>query len=360
MPFFTSRRPALNLALQGGGAHGAFTWGVLDALLEADRFDIAGISGTSAGAINGVLVAHGLLQGGPAAARQALDQFWSDVGARIPFEWLTVGEDDALAFNPLARMMMRFSRMFAPHELNPLGRNPLRELLLEQVDFEVLRTRPGARLAIAATHANSGRLKVFDNASIGIDAVLASTCLPTLHHTVVVDGEPYWDGAYSANPALMPLLADAQCADDTLLVLLAPRQHARTPRSTAEIAERAMDIAFQAPFLRELDLLDALQTQAGSRWWPRSGLERRVANARWHLVDGAPTLAALRGETRLIAHLPFLQRLREAGRAEAHTWLAEGAGRVGRSSGVTLQTLANGDAPVEPQLDELVRGAAAG
>ena len=198
LPFVPARRPSLNLALQGGGAHGAFTWGVLDALLEADRFHIAGISGTSAGAINGVLVAHGLLHGGPAAARTALDTFWSAVGARIPFEWLTLGEDDALAFNPLARMMMQFSKMFAPHELNPLGRNPLRDMLAEQVDFEALRTRGTTRLAIAATHANSGRLKLFDNGSIGIDAVLASTCLPTLHHTVMVDGEPYWDGGYSA------------------------------------------------------------------------------------------------------------------------------------------------------------------
>ncbi|KQP22733.1 patatin-like phospholipase family protein [Pseudorhodoferax sp. Leaf267] len=341
MPFFPSRRPALNLALQGGGAHGAFTWGVLDALLEADRFDIAGISGTSAGAINGVLVAHGLQQGGPAAARAALDGFWSAVGARIPFEWLTVGEDDALAFNPLARLMMRWSKLFAPHELNPLGRNPLRELLAEQVDFAALRSGAGPRLAIAATHANSGRLKVFDNAAMDIDAVLASTCLPTLHHTVLIDGEPYWDGGYSANPALMPLLADSQCADDTLLVLLAPRQHARTPRSTAEIAERAMDIAFQAPFLRELGLIDQLQSASPSRWWPRVGLERRIANARWHLVDGAPTLAALHGETRLIAYLPFLQRLREAGRMAAQAWLARDAEQVGRSNGVELRTLAD-------------------
>jgi NTE family protein len=360
LPFSTHHRPSLNLALQGGGAHGAFTWGVLDALLEADRFHIAGISGTSAGAINGVLVAHGLLQGGPAAAREALDRFWSAVGSRIPFEWLTLGQDEALAFHPMAKMMMQFTKMFAPHELNPMDRNPLRDLLAEQVDFEALRTPGGARLQIAATHANSGRLKVFDNASISLDAVLASTCLPTLHHTVMVDGEPYWDGGYSANPALMPLLADAQCADDTLLVLLAPRQHARTPRSTGEIAERAMDIAFQAPFLRELDLLDTLQAQARGRWWPRSGLERRVANARWHLVDGAPTLAVLRGETRLIAHLPFLQRLRTAGRAAAHAWLDGDAALVGRSSGVTLQTLAAGEAPVELPAHALAGGAAAG
>jgi NTE family protein len=342
MPFSPSRRPALNLALQGGGAHGAFTWGVLDALLEADRFDIAGISGTSAGAVNGVLLAHGLMQGGPEVARAALESFWNDVGARIPFEWLTMGEDDELAFNPLARWMMRASRLFAPTTLNPTGRNPLRELLGEQIDFEALRHRNSPRLAIAATHANSGRLKVFDNRTISLDAVMASTCLPTLHHAVEIDGEPYWDGGYSANPALMPLLSDEHTACDTLVVLLASREHTQTPRTTAEIAERAMDIAFQAPLLRELDLLDALQAQSRGRWWLATGLQRRIAQARWHLVDGAPSLSALRGETRMIAHGPFLRRLCEAGRTAAQAWLAQDGPMVGKRSSVVLRSLAYG------------------
>ncbi|PZP93296.1 MAG: esterase [Variovorax paradoxus] len=342
LPFRTSHRPALNLALQGGGAHGAFTWGVLDALLEADRFAISGISGTSAGAINGVLLAHGLVQGGPPAAREALAGFWSAIGSRVPFEWLTVGQDEALAFNPLARLMLQWSQLFAPHELNPLGRDPLRELLAEQVDFAALRRAGAPRLAIAATHANSGRLQVFDNAALGLDAVLASACLPTLHHTVVIEGEPYWDGGYSANPALLPLLTDPRCATDTLLVLLAPRQHARTARQRAEIAERAMDIAFQAPFLRELDLLATLQADAGMRWWPGGGVAARIARARWHLVDGGPVLAALRGETRLIAHLPFLEHLRDAGRAAAQAWLDGPAHHVGQRSSTALRALAQG------------------
>ena len=342
LPFLRPRRPALNLALQGGGAHGAFTWGVLDALLEADRFDIAGLSGTSAGAINAVLLAHGLQHGGAPGARAALDGFWSALGGSIPFEWLTVGQDEGLAFNPLARLMMRFSQMFAPHELNPMGHNPLRDLLAQHVDFAALQAGGGPRLAIAATHANSGRLRVFDNAALILDALLASTCLPTLHHTVVIDGEPYWDGGYSANPALMPLLAAPRCATDTLIVLLASRHHASTPRKTTEIAERAMDIAFQAPLLRELDLLDALQSEGRGRWWPATGLQGRIAQARWHLVDGAPLLAALRGETRLIAHLPFLLRLREAGRAAALAWLQAHGAQVGRRSSVSLQALSHG------------------
>lgn len=340
--FRRPQRPALNLALQGGGAHGAFTWGVLDALLEADRFAIAGLSGASAGAVNAVLLAHGLQQGGAPGARAALDGFWTALGSSIPFEWLTVGQDEGLAFNPLARLMVRFSQMFGPHTLNPMGHNPLRELLAQHVDFGALQASRSPRLAIAATHANSGRLRVFDNAALSLDALLASTCLPTLHHQVVIDGEPYWDGGYSANPALMPLLADAACATDTLVVLLASRAYAHTPRQTAQIAERAMDIAFQAPLLRDLELLDALQSDARGPWWPAIGLQGRIARARWHLVDGAPVLAALRGETRMIAHLPFLQHLRDAGRAQAQAWLAGAGALVGKRSSVTLGAMARG------------------
>ena len=342
MPLLRPARPALNLALQGGGAHGAFTWGVLDALLEEDRFRIAGLSGTSAGAINAVLLAQGLMAGGAAGARAALDAFWSAVGARIPFEWLTVGSDDALAFNPLARLMLRVSQMFAPHELNPLDHNPMRALLEQQVDFTALRRHDGPYLAIAATQVNSGRLQVFDNAALSVDTVLASACLPALHHTVVVDSEPYWDGGYSANPALMPLLRETRCATDTLLVLLAPRRHARTPRQAAEIRERAMDIAFNAPFLREAALLAELQADARARWWPASGLQRRIAQARWHLVDGAPLLASLHGETRLIAHLPFLLRLRDAGREAARAWLQQHGTAVGQRGSVDLGSLSAG------------------
>jgi NTE family protein len=159
----------------------------------------------------------------------------------------------------------------------------------------------------------------------------------------MVDGEAYWDGGYSANPALMPLLADGRCADDTLLVLLAPRSFARTPRKAAEIRERAVDIAFQAPFLREMELLQTLQSATPQRGWLRTGVDRRLARARWHLVDGAPTLAALHADTRLIAHLPFLQRLRDAGRAAAQAWLQVSGGDVGRRGSVSLAQVLDGD-----------------
>lgn len=335
-------RTPLNLALQGGGAHGAFTWGVLDALLEADRFTLQALSGSSAGAMNAVVLAQGLMEGGTEGARAALDRFWTAIGSHLPFEWLTTGADESPSLSPAARLLMRWTQAFAPHQLNPLDRNPLRDVLAAQVDFERLRAHHrGPRLKIAATEVNSGRLQVFERARLSVEAVLASACLPTLHHTVLVDGQPYWDGGYSANPALLPLLQDPACAHDTLLVLLAPRSHATTPRSAAEIRERAMDIAFQAPFLRELTLLHEVQSTLGQPWWPQSGLAGRLTRARWHLVDGQATLAALHGETRLIAHLPFLQRLRDAGRAEAQTWLAGPAARVGRASGVSLAQVAS-------------------
>lgn len=344
-------RPPINLALQGGGAHGAFTWGVLDALLEADRFTIAGLSGTSAGAMNAVVLAHGLRVGGAAGAREALARFWTELGSGLPFDWLVVGAEDSLRLSPVARMVMRWSQAFAPHQLNPLGHDPLRELLAAQVDFDALRRHAdGPRLAIAATQARSGRLKVFDNERLGIDAVLASACLPTLHQTVLIDGEPYWDGGYSANPALFPLLTDTRCATDTLMVLLAPRCMPQVPRKATEIRERAVEIAFQAAFLRELDGLQALQADAPPRWWPGGRLQRRIAQARWHLVDGAPVLAALAGETRLIAHRPFLERLRDAGRDAAHAWMAAHGDAVGRTSSITLAEVI--ERPASPAPDD--------
>lgn len=343
-------RPAINLALQGGGAHGAFTWGVLDALLEADRFTIAGVSGTSAGAMNAVVLAQGLMTGGATGARAALARFWTALGTRLPFEWLVVEKDDVMTLNPLARLMLRWSQVFAPHELNPMGHDPLRELLQASIDFDALRrdTR-GPRLAIAATQVRSGRLTVFPRERLDIDAVLASACLPTLHHTAMVDGEPYWDGGYSANPALFPLLTDPRCAADTLLVLLAPRCMPQLPRKAGEIRERAVDIAFQAAFLRELEWLQAMQLDGAARWWPGGGgLQRRIAQARWHLVDGAPTLAALPGETRLIAHRPFLERLRDAGRDAAQAWLQAHGDAVGRQGSITLGEVIEGPAAVGP------------
>jgi NTE family protein len=198
----TSKTRSLNLALQGGGAHGAFTWGVLDALLEDSAFDFEGVSGTSAGAMNALCLAHGLMTGGRDGARETLARFWTSVAASSPFA--SSGEAGA-GMNQALQLMLLWTNHLNPEQLNPFDLNPLRDILGEQFDFARLRRESPVKLFIAATQANSGKLRLFRNHELSVDTLLASACLPTIHRTIVIDGEPYWDGGYSANPAVFPL-----------------------------------------------------------------------------------------------------------------------------------------------------------
>lgn len=328
----------IKLALQGGGAHGAYTWGVLDALLEhAGTLRIAAASGASAGAMNALVLAHGLATGGADGARAALARFWHALAeGGAAFAWLLDGD----GLHPAPRAWLHWTTtLLAPTQWNPMALNPLRDILLEQIDFERLRKqRDALPLFIAATHAASGRLRLFTQRELSVEAALASACLPTLHHTVTIDGEPYWDGAYAANPALFPLICDVarDAGDDLLLVLLAPQQHEpRLPASADEIRERTIDIAFNATFLREARMLAEVERRTRATAWLRRGpLERSVARQRWHLIDGGADLVALRRETKLIAHRPLLERLRDLGRERALRWLDGGA--LGRRSSLDL------------------------
>jgi NTE family protein len=333
-----STRAPIKLALQGGGAHGAYTWGVLDALLERHgTLRAAAASGTSAGAMNAIVLAHGLAVGGADGARAALAGFWHAVaGGGEPFAWLLDG--DGLHAAPRAWLHWT-TTLLAPTQWNPMALNPLRDILQQQVDFERLRRAPDALpLFIAATHAASGRLRLFTNRELSVDAALASACLPTLHHTVMIDGEPYWDGAYAANPALFPLICDVPAAagDDLLLVLLAPLQHEpRLPTRADEIRERTIDIAFNATFLREARMLAEVERRSRHTGWLRRGpLERLVARQRWHLIDGGADLVALQRDSKLIAHRPLLERLRDLGRERALRWLD--GDTLGRRSSLDL------------------------
>ena len=328
------RRPTpITLALQGGGAHGAFTWGVLDRLLEDGRFPIAAISGTSAGAINAVALASGLLDGGNDGARAALQRLWQAVGSQSQFEPYLLGSADNPSIAPAARAWMQWARLWSPQQLNPLGLNPLRDVLVEQIDFERLRAHKPVQLFIAATHANTGRLRLFGNAELSADAVLASACLPTLQAAVTIDGEPYWDGGYSANPALFPLVRSGVA--DLLIVWLSPLVYARTPVSAEEIRERALDFAFNATFLREAQMLAELCAGARKSAWPFG----RLARLRTHLIDAHDALGRLAQETRLIAHGPFLESLRDSGRERAGLWLEAAARHVGKASSADLAAL---------------------
>ena len=331
-------RPArFGHALQGGGAHGAFTWGVLDHLLEQGRLPVDAVSGTSAGAMNAIALAQGLMTGGTEGARAALASFWSAIGTRVPFDLFTVGAADRPGLAPAARLFMHWAQLLSPAQLNPLGLNPLREVLVEQIDFEQLRVASPVRLFVAATHANSGRLRLFGNAELSVDALLASACLPTLQQAVVIDGEPYWDGGYSANPALFPLV---RCGvHDLLIVSLTPMTYAAAPVSVDEVRARALEFAFNATFLREARLLGETCAEARASWWPFGRLESRLRRLRTHLIDAHDELGGLPGETRLIAHLPFLEQLRDLGRERARRWLAEAGPSVGQRSSADLAQL---------------------
>jgi NTE family protein len=327
---FRRRLPSLSLALQGGGAHGAFTWGVLDALLERG-LAVAAASGASAGAMNAVALAHGLMHGGADGARAALHAFWQSIAQRVPPLWHVPGDPPQLA--PIGHAMLAWSRWFAPTQLNPLNLNPLRDVLAEQIDFERLRATRGMALFIAATEVARGRLRLVRRNALTIDAVLASACLPQVAHPVLIDGQPHWDGAFSANPALWPLLREVAC-DDLMLVTLSALGASAQPSSVEAIAERVREIAFTAPFLREARWLAELHADAVARPWPRLGTDRRLARLRWHLIDADSTLAELPSQTRLVPDWAFLQRLRDAGRERVARWSEDSGSALGTRSSV--------------------------
>lgn len=325
----------MSLALQGGGAHGAFTWGVLDELLGDGRFEFDGLSGASAGALNAVLFAEGWRKGGRDGARSALADFWAALGHQLPFELFVTGEGESTALSPPSRLMMRWARQFSPQQLNPLDRSPLRDLLEQHVDFRALARASPFRLFIAATQANTGKLRLFREGEISVEVLLASTCLPQVHHAVRIDGEPYWDGGYSANPAVSPLLHDCG-STDVLLVLLSPLRHSGLPHGRGEIEQRALELSFSANLMREMRMLMDSTALARSSWLPLGRLERRLRAMRYHLIHTQGIASMRRGETMMIAHAPFLEHLRGQGAQRALGWLHDSASAVGHASSVNL------------------------
>ncbi|PKO32241.1 MAG: esterase [Betaproteobacteria bacterium HGW-Betaproteobacteria-7] len=329
----------LNLALQGGGAHGAFTWGVLDALLEDGSFDFEGVSGTSAGAMNALCLAHGLMTGGRDGAREALAGFWTTIAGDARY---TPSAEAAGNIAPALKVMLKWTDHLSPEQLNPFDLNPLRDVLQARFDFERLRRDSPAKLFIAATHANSGKLRIFHNHELSVDALLASACLPTVHRSIIIDGEPYWDGGYSANPAVFPLFYNCS-AGDILLVLLTPLHYSETPVSAADIKVRLRELAFNSTFLREMRMFAHMREQLGDSWlpdWlPLGRFERRIGRLRFHAIAGDALLSEMPADSKLAVNLPFFEKLRDQGRAHAQAWLATHSMQVGRSATLDLMKL---------------------
>ena len=333
----------ISLALQGGGAHGAFTWGVLDALLEQGKFSFDGVSGTSAGAMNAVCLAHGLMSGGPEGARQALERFWLAIADSALFQ---ANGDGTASLSPALKMMLQWTNHLSPEQLNPFDLNPLRDIVVAQFDFARLRQSSPVKLFIAATHANSGKLRIFNNHELSPEALLASACLPTIHRTIHIDDQPYWDGGYSANPAVFPLLY--QCdTPDILLVLLTPLHYSETPESADEIRLRLRELAFNSTFLREMRMFAHLREQISPNrlpaWLldrlPGTALERRLARLRFHAISAEHFLGELPADSKLAVSRPFFEKLRDEGRAHAKRWLEGNRDEVGRASTLDLGKL---------------------
>jgi NTE family protein len=330
-----SKIKTLNLALQGGGAHGAFTWGVLDTLLEAPRLEFEGLSGSSAGAINAAVLADGWVKGGREGAREALAAFWTELAQLLPAGLVAQGDGDTTRLSPAARWMASWAALFTPAQLNPLGVNPLRKLLARRIDFEGLRAHSPFKLFIGATQANSGKLRIFREHELTVDMLLASACLPKMHHPIDIEGEPYWDGGYSANPAVFPLFYECAC-EDVLLVLLSPLERDYAPRTAAEIDQRIAELSFNATFMREMQTFARAVQFADHASAVSGSLERKLQSLRFHMIDTSELAALQRTETKALAHRPFLEFLRAQGRERADAWLAKDSAQIGNRSTVDL------------------------
>ena len=328
----------LNLALQGGGAHGAFTWGVLDALVEDPSIGFEGLSGSSAGAMNAVVLADGWMKGGRDGARQGLAKFWTELGKQMPWGLMTRRKGDSISLSPASQMLANWAGNFSPAQLNPFDLNPLRSLLADQIDFKRLRTHSPFKLFVGATQVNTGKLRVFRENELSVEVLLASACLPKIHHTVEIDGEPYWDGGYSANPAVFPLFYDCD-SRDVLLVLLNPLQREDTPHTVTEIEARIAELTFSATFMREMRMFSHAIQFSASPLAIKGRFEKKLLDVRFHMIDASNLESLVRSDSKMLAHGPFLRRLQGQGRERTVDWLRDCSADIGRRSSIDVRAL---------------------
>jgi len=333
------RKPVLvDLALQGGGAHGAFTWGVLDRLLEESWLTFDGISGTSAGAMNAAVMASGHTHGGAEGAKAALETFWKSVSEASKFSPIRRGPLEMLTGkwtlenSPMYMAVEMMSRVFSPYDLNPTNVHPLRDILAETVDFECLAESP-IRLFITATNVRTGSGRVFRNAEITPDVLLASGCLPTMFQAVEIDGEHYWDGGYVGNPTITPLVRECR-SHDTILVQINPIERPGVPKTARDILNRLNEVAFNSPLLKELRMIALLHKAADAG----TGEGRMWAEMRIHRI-ATDRVTELDSTSKLITEWPFLCALRDEGRRTAGLFLDAHADSLGKQSTLDLDAL---------------------
>lgn len=327
----------INLALQGGGAHGAFTWGVLDWFLEDSRFVLDGITGTSAGAMNAVVLASGLEAGGEDGARQHLETFWREVSDEARHSPIQRSPLDVLLghwsldYSPSYLYFDVLSRFASPYEFNPLNINPLRDVVERMVDFDKVHCCSGLKLFIAATNVFTGKIRVFSEKKVTLDAVMASACLPQLYQAVEIEGEPYWDGGYMGNPPLYPLFYETG-TPDVVLIQINPIERREVPRTAREIVNRLNEITFNSTLLRELRAIDFV-----TRLIEDGKLDpKEYTKVHLHRI-AADELKPLQASSKMNAEWEFLTHLRDVGRRTAKEWLDRHYDDIGARSTLDLR-----------------------
>ena len=327
----------INMALQGGGAHGAFGWGVMDKFLEDGRVDVEGLSGTSAGSMNAVVYAYGKLKGND-GARQALHDFWkaiSDAGQKfaikkMPWDLGTVQKE-----NPLQDMMKSMMSVLSPYQMNPMNYNPLREVLEQQVDFEELERSKLTKLFICATNVRTGKVKIFHTPEVTANVVLASACLPQVFQAVEINGEHYWDGGYMGNPVLYPLFYYTE-SRDVVILHINPIERPGPPTTSADIANRLNEITFNSSLIKELCSVYFVQ-QLLDNGWIKEEHRDKLKYVLIHSVRADNAMSDLSSASKMSSDWAFLTMLRDRGRALATEWLQHNFEHLGVRSTVDLK-----------------------
>lgn len=328
----------INLALQGGGAHGAFTWGVLDRLLEEPSIRIEGISGTSAGAMNAAALADGFVAGGAEGARRALDAFWSAIAEAARFSPLQRGPLERLLGtwrldpSPGHAGFELLTRMLSPYQFNPMNLNPVQSLLERTIDFARVRACRELKLFVSATNVRSGKIRVFENADLSAAAVMASACLPFMFHAVELDGEHYWDGGYMGNPAIYPIIYGCRSAD-VVIVQINPLHRPELPIQASDILNRVNEISFNSTLMREMRAVHFVTRLIDEGRLDRDGYKRMLI----HMVEADAELRPLGASSKLNAEGDFLRHLKAIGRRACGNWLRRAASSLGVESTVDLE-----------------------
>ncbi len=328
----------VNLALQGGGAHGAYTWGVLDRLLEIEELEIEGISGTSAGAMNAAMLVNGYAAGGREGAKQCLENFWRRISEAAAFsplhqtrlERMFTGWN--LDSSPIYHWMDFLSRTFSPYELNPLNINPMHAILEEMLDLDAVHAHGKIKLFITATHVASGQARVFSGKEVTADVLMASATLPFIYQAAVVDGEQYWDGGYMGNPAIWPLIYNCE-SEDVILVQINPVTDTAAPTTASEIINRLNEITFNSSLIAEMRAIDFVaRLLADGKLSPKE-----YKSMRMHLIYSPKQMHNLNASSKMNANWDFFQYLKAIGRADADRFVQENWKDVGKVSTLNIQ-----------------------